>query len=371
MDWHVSVLGFGAMRLPVRDNDPTKINKAEATRMIHHAIDNGVNYLDTAYVYNGGKGEPFIGEALRDGYREKIKLATKLPPWIIHSSDDFENILNQQLKNLQTDHIDFYLLHGINRAHWKMFNNLDVLRWLEKIQKDGRVIHLGFSFHDTYELFEEVINAFDKWEFCQIQYNYMDTGFQAGTKGLKLAAGKGLGVVVMEPLRGGQLVNNLPDSVKTIWNNAPVQRSLYDWALQWVWDHPEVSTALSGMSAMDHVVGNLESADKAKAHAFSREEMKIVQEVTAEYYKSTPIPCTMCRYCIPCPEDVNIPEIFKLYVDLLRYNDEAGAKRLYNGLFGNQKADKCKECYECEGQCPQNIAIVDWLKKCHETLMAL
>ena len=234
LDWKVSALGFGMMRLPTMSDEPSDINEAEAMRMVRYAIDHGVNYIDTAWAYHGEKSEPFVGRVLRDGYRDKVRLATKLPCWLVEGSEDFDKYLNEQLRRLQTDHIDFYLLHALNKESWSKMRDLGVLSWAEGAIADGRIHHLGFSFHDDYEAFQEIVDAYDKWTFCQIQYNYMDVTNQAGTKGLQYAASKGLAVVIMEPLLGGRLANP-PARSQQLWDSAPQERTPADWALQWVW----------------------------------------------------------------------------------------------------------------------------------------
>jgi predicted aldo/keto reductase-like oxidoreductase len=242
LDWKASALGFGCMRFPTADGDrlSPNIDEAEALRMVHHAIDNGVNYLDTAYPYHGGQSEIVVGKALQGGYREKVKLATKLPVWLVESPADFDRLLNEQLAKLQTDHIDFYLLHALSGPRWRdIVLKHGLLERAEAALADGRIRHLGFSFHDEYEAFEEIVNGTDLWSFCQIQYNYMDTESQAGVRGLKLAASKGLAVVVMEPLMGGRLADPPKDILEAM-NHFPTRRSPVEWALQWLWDQPEV-----------------------------------------------------------------------------------------------------------------------------------
>lgn len=366
LGWDVSVLGFGAMRLPIIDQDNKKIDKPLATKMIRHAIDSGVNYVDTAFIYHGGQSEPFIGEVLKDGYREKVKLATKMPSWSMNTAEDFDNVFNQQLINLNTETIDCYLLHGLNDERWLKLKDLGVVDWAEKKKAEGKIKHIGFSFHDHLDVFKQILDENDKWDFCQIQYNYMDTEFQAGKEGLELAADKGLAVIVMEPLRGGQLVNNTPQAVQEIWSRALKKQTKADWALQWIWNQPAVSTILSGMSTMEQIVENLESADKAQVNSFSQEELDLVEEVSAEYRKTTPIDCTRCKYCLPCQVDIDIPEIFQRYNDAFRYDDMAKAQRMYQLFMADRQADRCEECYECEDQCPQELAIVEWLKTCHD-----
>jgi predicted aldo/keto reductase-like oxidoreductase len=369
LDWKPSALGFGAMRLPVLDNDPGKIDEPEAARMIRYAIDHGVNYVDTAYPYHRQTSEVFLGHTLQDGYRERIKLATKMPSWLIEKPEDFDRYLDEQLARLQTSHIDFYLLHGLNERRWPKLRDLGVLRWAEEAVVKGRIGHLGFSFHDTYEVFQEIVDATDLWTLCQIQYNYMDVEEQAGIKGLKHAAGKGLAVVVMEPIRGGRLSNNIPPSVQAIWDNSTTQRTPADWALQWVWNQPEVSLLLSGMSTMQHVEENLVSAGRSGPGTLTDDELALYDRVRQEYKALCPIPCTDCKYCLPCPSGVNIPRVFEIYNDLMMYGNENHAQMVYsNFMTDDERADLCIECGECLEKCPQMIEIPDWLAKAHEAL---
>jgi predicted aldo/keto reductase-like oxidoreductase len=372
LDWEVSALGFGAMRLPVLGNNPAagnpEIDEPEAIKMMRHAIDQGVNYLDTAYPYHGGKSEGVVGKALKDGYREKIKLATKMPSWFIQQGEDFDKYLNEQLIKLQTDHIDFYLLHGLNKQHWPKLRDLGVLKWAEKATRDGRIGHLGFSFHDDLESFKQIIDGYDRWTFCQIQYNFMDIEYQAGTEGLKYAANKGLALVIMEPLRGGQLAKEPPESIKEIWESASQKRSSVDWALQWLWNQPEVSVVLSGMTTMQHVVDNLACAGRSVIGSLDDKDLSLIDEVRKNYRKLSPIPCTSCGYCLPCPNGVNIPHAFLYYSDAMMYSDPRTARFRYRQEAKEAWADNCIECLECEEKCPQEIPIAEWLKKVHEYL---
>lgn len=365
LDWKVSALGFGAMRLPLSGKNPSDIDEPKASKMVHRAIEKGVNYIDTAYIYHGGQSEIFLGKALRNGYRKKVKLATKLPPWGLKSCRDFDTILHRQLKNLQVDTIDFYLLHGLNDSHWPNLKEMGVMEWAEKAKQEGKIAHLGFSFHDHVDVFKEIIDDYDHWEFCQIQLNFMDTEFQAGLEGLEYAVQKNLGVVIMEPLRGGQLVRNLPDTVAEIWTGAPIKRSVADWALQWVWDHPGVSVVLSGMSSIEELEANLESAAHSQPGSLTQKEFELFDKVREEYKKTTPIPCTACKYCMPCEENVAIPAIFEKYNSVKRYGGLERAKLYYKKFLAGQQADRCSECYECEEICPQDVEIVNWLKTCH------
>jgi len=368
LDWKASALGFGAMRLPTIDGDAARIDEAEATRMVRFAIDQGVNYVDTAYPYHEEMSEPFLGRALQDGYRERIRLATKLPCWHVESAEDFDRYLDEQLKRLQTDHVDFYLLHGLNAESWTKVRDLRVLRWAERAIADGRFHHLGFSFHDRLEVFKEIVDASDLWLFCQIQYNFMDIEHQAGTEGLEYAASKGLAVVIMEPLRGGLLARNVPAAAQAIWDSASRRRAPADWALQWVWNHPEVSVVLSGMSTMEQVEQNIASASQSGPGTLTDAELALFDRVRGKYRELARIPCTDCRYCLPCPSGVNIPRVFEIYNEAKIYGDEEAARGSYSWLDEAQRAELCVECGECLDKCPQQIEIPDWLARAHELL---
>jgi len=368
LDWQASVLGFGAMRLPVIGKDTSRIDGPAAIEMIRHAVDQGVNYVDTAYTYHEKQGEKVVGRALLNGYRQKVKLATKLPSWLVEKPDDFDRFLDEQLDKLQTDTIDFYLLHALNTTYWPKLRDCKVLNWAEEAIADGRIHHLGFSFHDEFEIFKDIVDACDLWTFCQIQYNFMDIEYQAGTKGLEYAADKGLAVVIMEPLRGGQLTLKVPESVSKLWKSASVQRTPADWALQWIWNHPQVSVVLSGMSSMQHVLENLESADRAGAGKLSETEVVLVDKVREEYRRLAPVPCTNCKYCMPCPNGVEIADILKYYNDALIYDNPRAPRFLYSTLSKDKQADNCVECFECEEKCPQGIPITEQLKKAHALL---
>jgi predicted aldo/keto reductase-like oxidoreductase len=368
LDWRVSALGFGCMRLPVRGDDPADIDEPEATRMLHHAIEHGVNYVDTAYPYHGENSERFVGRALKGGYRAKVRLATKLPCWLVETREDLDKYLNEQLEKLQTTYIDFYLLHGLQESRWSKMRSLDAIGWAEGAMADGRIRHLGFSFHDDYEVFKEIVDAYD-WTFCQIQHNYVDVAYQAGTKGLQYAASKGLAVVIMEPLLGGQLVDP-PRQIQELWHTAARKRAPADWALQWLWNQPEVSVVLSGMSAMEQVEENLASAVASGVGILTEEELALVGRVRDRYRELCPIPCTQCGYCMPCPNGVNIPRNLRVFNDGLVHEKPEHARRVYTWLSGSQQAgaDLCVQCRECEDKCPQGIAVSEWMPIVHEVL---
>ena len=375
LDFRPSALGFGAMRLPVlmdEDGKPDfkRIDYPLATEMLHRAIDGGVNYVDTAWMYHEDNCEAWLGEALKGGYRERVKLATKMPVWNVEKPSDFDRILGIQMERLQADHIDYYLLHSLDEAHWKCVVEQDQLAAAERALADGRIGHLGFSFHGTYEDFETILAATDLWEFVQIQYNYMDEEYQAGRKGLELAAGKGLGVIVMEPVRGGALARNVPPGVQAVWDEAPARRSPAEWALQWVWNHPEVSFLLSGMNTMEQVEQNLEYAHGSRPGLLTADELALVARVRDLYRELSPIPCTTCRYCMPCPQGVAIPDVFELYNDAHMFDNLQRQQMAYRIFFSDdERADRCTVCGECVEKCPQGIAIPEWLEKAQSFLV--
>jgi uncharacterized protein len=369
LDWRVSALGFGAMRLPHAEGDPGNIDEPRATGMLRYAIDHGVNYVDTAYGYHRSQSEVLVGRALADGYRERVKVATKLPCWLVEKADDFDRLLDEQTERLQGKP-NFYLLHALGAESWAKVRDLGVLDWAEAALAAGRFDHLGFSFHDTVDAFKTIVDAYDNWTLAQIQYNYMDENHQAGRAGLQYAASKGLALVIMEPLRGGLLANEPPDAVKAIWATAAVQRTPAEWALQWVWDQPAVSLALSGMSTMEQVEQNIEYASRSAVESMTADELDIVTRVGAGYKALSPIPCTACNYCQPCPNGVAIPRIFELYNEAAMYNAPDRSRFVYtHWVREEERANCCLECGECEEKCPQGIEIIEWLQKADKMLL--
>lgn len=368
LDFQVSALGFGTMRLPCLDNQGNNINLNEAAKMIHYAIDHGVNYIDTAYPYHEGFSETAVGQILKQAtYRSKVKIATKQPIWLIQEPGDADKFLNEQLEKLETDHIDFYLFHALFTERWKSVNDFRLLEWAEKAIQQGKIGHIGFSIHDGFDLFKEVVDAYDKWDFCQIQYNYVNEDVQVGTEGLKYAADKGLAVVVMEPLLGGTLANP-PANIQEAFareNADPV-----DIALRWLWDKPEVSCVLSGMSNMEQVEHNIEIANRSGIHTLKEHENLLVKEVLELHKANSPVPCTKCKYCMPCPNGVNIPYNIELYNEAKVHNKYDLSKPLYNWHIPEaNKAAMCTQCGLCEDKCPQKIAISQWMPKIHSELV--
>ena len=363
----LSILGFGAMRLPLRED--RQIDEERATRQIRDAIDQGVNYVDTAWPYHSGESELFLGRALADGYRQKVRLATKLPSWLIKSRDAMDRYLDAQLEKLQTDHIDYYLVHSLNAELWDSLLALQVLDFLQKAKQDGRIVNAGFSFHGSPGDFPRIVDAYD-WEFCQIQYNYLDTNHQAGTKGLEYAAAKGLGVIVMEPLRGGDLGKpSQPPAVAAIWDTAGQKRSPVEWALRWVWNHPAVTVVLSGMNEESHISQNIAIAGDAHPNSLSGRDLQLIEEAARTYRKIMKVGCTGCGYCQPCPTGVLIPTCFDIYNHMHMFNTTAESPFLYvirmGGILSGEPgyASQCVECGQCLEICPQQIDIPAVLEK--------
>ncbi len=362
----VSVLGFGCMRLPVVNGEYGKIDEEEARKQVRYAIDNGVNYIDTAYPYHEEASEGFVGRTLKDGYRERVFLATKLPSWLIRSREDMDRYLNIQLERLDTDHIDFYLLHALNRKYWDNYLKHDVFDFIAKAKASGKIRNIGFSFHDEYPVFEEIINSYD-WDFCQIQMNYFDEEYQAGLKGLKLAGEKGIGVIIMEPLRGGRLAGAAPKEIQKIWDQSEKQISSAGWALRYLWNYPEVRTILSGMNNMEHINENIKEANQAEVGMLSEAEQHMIQDVKHAYKARIKVDCTNCKYCMPCPYGVNIPANFAFYNNASIFDDIEHFKNAYHEqLKPEEFANICQECGQCESLCPQHIEIISELKNVWE-----
>jgi len=369
----VSILGFGCMRLPISDGNPEKIDEPLATKMLHQALDAGVNYMDTAYPYHsasattGGKSELLVGEVLSDGYRDQVYLSTKLPCWLVQEKEDLNRYLNEQLERLQTDRIDFYLLHGLNHKTWENLTSLDVHQFLDAALEDGQVEYVGFSFHDESEVFKAIADSYP-WSFAQIQYNYMDQDFQAGKDGLEYIKTRDMGSVIMEPLRGGCLTRNIPSEIQSIWDQAPTKRTLAEWGLRFLWNQEEVDLVLSGMSTMEQVEENLRIADEGYANSLTSEELDIIQEVREAYQARIHVGCTACGYCMPCPEGVDIPLNLNLLNDVYIYQNLDKPSGNYSFLSAKKmSAAYCTLCGECEEKCTQKIPIREYLKEAAET----
>ncbi len=364
LGWQVSALGFGAMRLPIIGGDAAKIDEPRAAEMLRYAIDHGVNYVDTAYPYHRGQSEIFLGKILQGDLRKRVKLATKMPTWLIKSQDDMERCFKEQLTRLKTNFVDFYLLHGLDKEGWQKLSDLKVLEWEEKKVEEGKIGALGFSFHDDYDTFKHIVDSYDHWTLCQIQYNYSDADYQAGMKGLRYASSKGLAVVVMEPIAGGRLAIKPPKPVQDLFEQSPIKKTAAALALQWVWNQPEVSVVLSGMSAMEQVVENVETASQSFPGVLTDDELELLDRIASKYRELGFVGCTGCRYCIPCPEGVNIPEIISLYNEyyVKGRSDELESK-YWEHITPESQAKRCKRCRKCEELCPQHLPVSDVLSK--------
>ncbi len=362
----VSALGFGMMRLPTPDGGQggfsrTEVDEEAAIANLRRAIDAGVNYVDTAYNYSNGKSEIITGKALKDGYREKVNLATKLPIWEVKCEEDFDRILSEQFKKLDVDRIDMYLIHSLSRDKWEnVCLKYDIPGRMLKAKESGKVRFIGFSFHDDLETFKEIVDCGTPWDFCQIQLNYLDTENQAGLEGLRYAASKGMGVVVMEPLRGGYLAR-VPEQVAEVFQK--VGKTPVEGALDFLWDLPEVSLLLSGMSAMPQVEENLTYAARSSVGMLNAEEKAAVEQAARMMASAASVPCTGCNYCSVCPKGIAIPKIFETYNSYVA--GDGGAKGVYHSevpKFG-AKGSECIGCRACENICPQHIKISEWMPK--------
>jgi len=368
----ISILGFGCMRLPTIDNKPDQIDEKEATLMLEYGIDNGINFIDTAYSYHGtdfdsgGMSEPFLGEFLETGFREKVLLSTKLPSWIVEKKEDMEYYLDQQLERLKTDQIDIYLLHSLKKDYWENLSSLDVFEFMDTIQNDGRIKYIGFSFHDELDLFLEIMDSYD-WDIVLTQMNYLDESYQSGIHGLQYLSSIGMGNVVMEPLRGGKLVNNIPPEIKRLWDSSKIKRSPVEWALRYLWDMEGVSSVLSGMSSLEQVKENVRVANDAHPNSLTIEEKNLIKEVSRTYKEKKDIDCTLCEYCMPCPQEVNIPTCFKEYnIAKILGDVEASSMQYFTLLNEENYASSCTACGDCVPMCPQMINIPEELKKVKE-----
>lgn len=359
----LSILGFGCMRLPSRGG---MIDEPRAISLIRNAIDKGVNYLDTAYIYHGGKSESLLGKALADGYREKVKIATKLPTYLVNSLEGAKKIIDTQFSRLRTDTIDYYLMHMLtDLAMFEKMKSLGVMDYVEELKRNGSIKNIGFSFHGDKNDFEDIIKAYH-WDFCQIQYNYLDENRQATRTGLMLASSLGIPVIIMEPLRGGRLVNSLPKEVLNAFRKYDPDRSPAEWGLRWLWNHREINVVLSGMSDEAQVEENIKIAGSASEDSLTEKELEIFEEVKRIINGKTKVPCTACGYCMPCPYGVNIPGCFSSYNDRYLLNDRKSRWQYIQNLGALSAqtafASQCRECGKCEKHCPQNIEIRKELK---------
>lgn len=360
----VSALGFGAMRLPTKNG---RIDKEKAKKEVYYAIDHGVNFIDTAAPYHGGSSESFLGEILSGEYRSKVNISTKMPQWSVKKYEDMENILDRQLEKLQTDCIDYYFVHNLGKNSYTRLEKLGLSRFLDGARKDGKIKYVGFSFHDNKDAFKEIVDSYD-WDVCMIQYNYMDEHNQAGNEGLEYAASKGMGVFIMEPLKGGRLAGEVPGNVAKIWDRSKVKRSPGNWALRWVLNHPEVTCVLSGMGKHEELVENLKVADEVQPNTLTDSELELYRGVRDVYRALTKIDCTGCGYCMPCPAGVDIPGCFEYYNNKYMFHDRTAAMSYLTQIGGvisgkGSHAGLCINCGKCLRACPQKLDIPTFLKE--------
>jgi len=369
----LSVLGYGCMRFPVKGGS---IDETRTEKQIISAIEQGVNYFDTAYVYHFGKSEGMLGKVLAKGYRHRVKIATKMPHFMMRGTADMDKTLNTQLARLQTHYIDYYLIHMLQDIHqWERLERLGTIQWIADQKSSGRIINIGFSYHGGQAQFIKLVDAYP-WDFCQIQYNYMDENLQAGKTGLQYAAGKGLPVIVMEPLRGGKIANNLPSDAANIWSQATPKRSPAEWALRWIWNHPEVTVVLSGMNTEEQIAENIRVASEAESGALTSAELVLFDRVKEIFQKRIKVACTGCGYCMPCPAGVDIPACFGAYNDKYRMETDQHPRFLYIQNTGAITASPgyaslCIQCGQCEPKCPQQIPIPRQLSAVSREMEAL
>jgi len=366
----LSILGYGCMRFTTKMGKPD-IEKAECEIM--EAYRGGVNYFDTAYIYPGS--EALLGEVLeRNGIRDKVYIATKLPHYLIKKREDLDRIFSEELARLRTDHVDYYLIHMLTDiTAWERMKALGVEEWIKAKKESGQIRQIGFSYHGGSEAFCRIVDAYD-FEFCLIQYNYMDENSQAGRKGLNYAHSKGLPVFIMEPLRGGRLVNRLPSEALKIFDSHSVKRTPAEWAFTWLWDQPEVTVVLSGMNSLDMVKDNVTSAARASVGCLSESDKKMLTRVVGAINAKIKVGCTGCGYCLPCPKGVDIPGVFSAYNRRFSEGWFASMKDYFmcTSLRGNSTAaSNCIGCGKCKSHCPQGIDIPVELKKVSKKMEGL
>jgi len=368
-----SIFGIGCMRLPLLSLadgsvDHARIDETRAIEMIRAGIDAGVTYIDTAYPYHGGNSERVAGKALTGGYREKVSLATKLPVWLVNQYEDFDRYLNEQLEKLQTDHIDFYLLHSLGRNSWNKVRDLGVLHFLDEAKAAGKIRFAAFSFHDDLSVFKDIVDSYN-WDMCQIQLNLLDEHYQAGVSGLEYAGERGIDVVIMEPLQGGLLAAKPPADIEALWDQADSRRSQVEWAFRWLADKPQVKVILSGINTMEQLQDNLRIFASTRPGMLTPADHQLIRQVQALYREKLKVSCTGCRYCLPCPSGVAIPDIFRTWNRYALLGDLAGCQRSYRSQMNHQNdASQCIQCGQCETLCPQGIRIISKLVEADKDL---
>jgi len=360
----LSILGYGCMRFP---NKNGSIDYKRTEKQIMAAIEEGVNYFDTAYLYPGS--EETLGKILKsNNAREKVKIADKMPAPTVKTREKMDEIFEKQLKRLQTDYIDYYMIHSLIKFEdWEQLKNNGILNFVDEEKKKGRIINFGFSFHGNLHHFKKIIDDYD-WEFVMIQYNYLDENYQAGREGLEYADSEDIGVIVMEPLKGGMLVDKLPKTAQKYIENFDIGRSPGEWAFRWVWNHPAVKVALSGMNEEEHIEENIKAASDVLPNSLTNPEKEMLEKVKKEFKSKIKVECTNCAYCMPCPYGVDIPNCFSYYNDKLMFGGFKPIAMYVNATEDKSAAYKCKECGVCEKECPQDIAIINELKNVSKSM---
>ena len=368
--YEVSAFGMGCMRLPKKpdENGNMVVDREEGIRMIRYAVEHGVTYFDSAHVYLEQECDAILGEALSGGYREKVKIVTKIPPLMVNSEQDFFDILDVQLKKLQTDCIDALLIHSLNREKFEHVKKVGMIQMMEKAKAQGKIAAIGMSFHDDFDTFKEIID-FYPWAMCNIQMNILDHDQQATLEGMRYAHNKGVAVCIMEPLRGGGLAVP-PEPVQKLYDAFPTKRSGVEWAFRYMYNFPEVTTILSGVSSMEQLQDNLRIFENPVAGCMDEAEQQLIQQAREAYKSLIAVPCTGCRYCMPCPQGVDIPGIFAAYNDGTMYGSFEAPKGKYARMVNVKHCDAslCVECGACEAQCPQAIGIIEQLKQARAAL---
>ncbi|MCL2063709.1 MAG: aldo/keto reductase [Candidatus Cloacimonetes bacterium] len=367
IDFKPSALGFGLMRLPLKDDKTVDIE--ESVKIARYAIDNGVNYLDTAYMYHGGQSEIALCEILKDGYRDKVKIADKMPMWQLKEDGDLDKIFFEQLEKLKVEKIDFYLLHALHRKSLETINKFKVVDWFEKKKNEGLIGHIGFSFHDTFPIWKKIIDHYD-WDFCMLQFNLVDIKQQLRKSALDYARKKDIGIIVMEPLRGGQLSLSIPDEIMDLWSKVAISYGIVgkfnpvQFLLDWIWNYKEIGFLISGMSNFQQVKENVEFAKSATVNKLTTKQLKLFNEIQKAYLQRIVINCTKCDYCKDCPQKIAISDIFSKLNEIKRYENQSSPAFGYNFIAEDRRANKCTDCKVCVPLCPQKLDIPNLLKKC-------
>ncbi|KZX17090.1 aldo/keto reductase [Methanobrevibacter filiformis] len=353
----LSILGYGCMRYPRKNG---RIDYERTENQIITAIENGVNYFDTAHMYPGS--EETLGKILAKGYREKVKIATKLPIMNINTKEKMDQTFETELERLQTNYIDYYMLHDLTYSEWKHQQSIGVLSFIEDEKKKGRIINIGFSYHGNIINFKKIIEEYD-WDFVMLQYNYLDEYYQAGKEGLEYASAQGLGILIMEPLREGMIINKLPNEASKLIENFKIKRTPAEWALRWLWNNPHVDVVISGMSREEDIEENVRIANDVKVNSLTEDEEKLIDNLKEEFKKSIKIDCTACGYCLPCPKGVDIPLAFSALNDKSIFRDIKTTVMYLITTYPNSSASNCTKCGKCEPKCPQHLDIMNNLEE--------